>query len=107
MTPDFESMQAQAIKYAQEMQKKSTVNTQHRVTENNADFRKKDETCTRTQSYDRNRTGFRRQSGIKNMFNVKDEKNDNDIMIILVLLLLLTQDGGDKMLMLALMYIMT
>lgn len=105
MTPDFESMQAQAIKYAQEMQKKSTVSTEHRVPENNVDFRKKDETYT--QSYNRNRTGFRRQSGIKNMFNVKDEKNDNDIMIILVLLLLLTQDGGDKMLMLALMYIMT
>lgn len=105
MTPDFESMQAQAIKYAQEMQKKSTVSNEHRIPDNNAGFRKKDEKYA--QSYNRNRMGFNRQSGIKNMFNVKDEKNDNDIMIILVLLLLLTQDGGDKMLMLALMYIMT
>ncbi len=37
----------------------------------------------------------------------KNGSPDNDIMLLMALLLVLSQDGGDKMLMLALLYIMT
>lgn len=107
MTPDFESMQAQAIKYAQEMHKKSKNNNSYfiQTPDNNNAINKYD--AEHKQSYNQSIPNHNRSSGIKNIFNAADSKSDNDVLLILVLLLLLTQDGGDKMLMLALMYIMT
>ncbi len=46
-------------------------------------------------------------AGFNNLFNISGNKNknDNDLTLILALILLLSRDGGDRMLIFALLYI--
>lgn len=113
MPQDFNAMQAQAIRYAQEMQKKASLNTdntnpdtlnEHNFTQSKAQFAGRN-----TWSQERETPFCQSACPIKNILNSSNTKkgNDNDIMLLMALLLVLSQDGGDKMLMLALLYIMT
>lgn len=56
-----------------------------------------------------NRNTYNTKQGIKDIFTSSSSgnKNNSDISLILALILLLSSDGGDKMLILALLYIMT
>ena len=83
---DFNAQQEQAIQYAKEMHSKSTNNNRQNP---NAFI----------DSFFPVKNIMQTQSNRKN--------NDNDITLILALILLLSQDGGDRMLMMALLYIMT
>ena len=84
---DFNSMQAQAIRFAREMQQKAIPQQSEQPKES------------------RQETPFCKNAcPIKNIFG---SGGDSDIMLLMALLLVLTSDGGDKMLMLALLYIMT
>lgn len=120
MPQDFNAMQAQAIQYAQEMQKKASLNTIRTNTEavNKHQFHQtKDIFSSPEQGFgNKNSRSQERETPfcqsacpIKNILNSSNTKkgNDNDIMLLMALLLVLSQDGGDKMLMLALLYIMT
>ena len=85
MADDFESVRSQAIKYAMDMNQKSTNN-------NNANPHKL------------------HNSRINNIFNTgirSCNRGNGDISLILALIMLLSQDGADMPLMLALIYIMT
>ncbi|MBP9989480.1 MAG: hypothetical protein KBT46_08275 [Ruminococcus sp.] len=82
---DFDEMQNQAVKSALEMQKRAINN------ENN-----------------RQQTPFCKGAcPIKNILSPPKGEPDNDIILLLALLLMLSGDGGDRMLLLALLYIMT
>lgn len=80
-TYDFNSMQAKAIQQAKEMNNRS---------------KRTDETpfC-------------RHACPIKNILSPVTGEIDSDIILLTGLLLLLSKDGGDRMLMFALLYIMT
>lgn len=57
-----------------------------------------------------NRNNFntsKKTNNVFNLFNSTSSNNNNDISLILALILLLSNDGGDKMLILALLYIMS
>ena len=84
MVEDFDSVRSEAIKYAMDMNRKSTNN-------NNTAFN--------------NRTRNKRLNFISD--SITNSKNNNDIGLIIALILLLSQDGTDMPLMLALIYIMT
>lgn len=93
-------MQNNAIEYARQMQKKAS------------DFNEKNEKISDINHIFKNeeQKSDNSQQGVKNIFNSANythSKSDNDILLILALILLLSSDGGDKMLMLALLYIMT
>lgn len=120
MPQDFNAMQAQAIQYAQEMQKKASLNNNQANSDNcteqnnqqkKASFPSPNEVFGHRNPWSQEReTPFCKSAcPIKNMLSSSNGKkdNDNDIMLLMALLLLLSQDGGDKMLMLALLYIMT
>lgn len=90
-----------ATEYAREMKRmaeisdinhiyKQSFNTEHRTNNNR-------NTCNANQ----------KTKQIFNLFNSTSTNNNNDISLILALILLLSSDGGDKMLILALLYIMT
>ncbi len=119
---DFNSMQSQAIKYAREMQQRaaasaspepqrSNSNTQQ-AQKNPSSFHNPNEVFGHRNPWTQEReTPFCKSAcPIKNVLGSGGNKNssaDNDIMLLMALLLVLSQDGGDKMLMLALLYIMT
>lgn len=84
---DFNSMQAQAIRFAREMQQKAIPQKA-----------KEQPKCEQETPFCKN------ACPVKNIFGTG---GDSDIMLLMALLLVLTSDGGDKMLMLALLYIMT
>lgn len=120
MPQDFNAMQAQAIQYAQEMQRKASLNTINTNAEaiNEHQFQQTKDKFNSTEHAFGNKSAFFREREtpfcksacpIKNILNSSNTKkgNDNDIMLLMALLLVLSQDGGDKMLMLALLYIMT
>lgn len=83
MVEDFDSVRSEAIKYAMDMNRKST--------NNNTAFN--------------NHTRNKRLNFISD--SITNNKNNNDIGLIIALILLLSQDGTDMPLMLALIYIMT
>ncbi len=107
---DFNSMQHDAIEYAREMQKRAfNYNEQQtKISDINHVYNNREN--RNSNRNDHSRQNFSDQPGIKNMFNASGQtnrKSDNDISLILALILLLSGDGGDRMLMLALLYIMT
>ncbi len=90
MPPDFNSMQSQAIQFAREMQKKSIFSTEY-------DYK--------NESKVNNYTNRNIKSIMSSTVNSKE--NDNDIMLIFALIIILLQDNADKMLLLALLYIIS
>ncbi len=117
MPQDFNQMQAQAIRYAREMQQRATKPAQPEARqslrqENKAEaFPSPDEVFGHRNPWSQAReTPFCKAAcPVKNILGSgsKNSSPDNDIMLLMALLLVLSQDGGDKMLMLALLYIMT
>ena len=79
--PDFNDMQNNAIQAAIEMQKRAVPPPEQNFCKNSCPFKK--------------------------ILSSPNGDNDNDIMLLLSLLLMLFHDGGDKMLIFALIYIMT
>ncbi len=104
MSPDFDEMQSQAIRYAQEMKKKAGAFEPNTIKENN-EFNNIHSAFNKRTDSAYNNSGF----NIKSIFNVgnKSDSNDNDFLLIFALILLLSHDSGDKLLMLALLYILT
>lgn len=103
MQADFDKMQSQAIRFAQEMHKRAEKN-ERKINENVNN-------CHNTSDFS-NRNNNRQNFGsgnIKSIFNSGNiqENNSNDFSLILALMLLLSHDSGDKLLMLALLYILT
>ncbi len=123
MPDDFSEMQAQAIKFAREMQQKATppkysehnININKNQAQHNQqikhDFPPVNEIFGHRNPWSQEReTPFCKSAcPIKNIMGIgnKGGFGDNDTMLLMALLLLLSQDNGDKMLMLALLYIMT
>ena len=104
-TQDFNSMQEKALQYAREMQQKSqATNSCNHVSETHS-----------SKSYDnyfnsQSSAGNNKFNGINNIFsssNHSAKSKSNDLSLILSLILMLSSEGGDKLLMLALLYIMT
>lgn len=107
---DFNTMQNNAIEYAREMKKRASNynKQQNKISDINHVYNNSENRNSSRKEY--SRQNFSDQSEIKNMFNPSGKSNknpDNDISLILALILLLSGDGGDRMLMLALLYIMT
>ncbi len=95
-------MQSNAIEYAMQMQKKASAFNEKEagISDINHIYKNEERKNCNSESGQR----------VNNMFsssNRNGNKNDNDLSLILALILLLSSDGGDKMLMLALLYIMT
>lgn len=110
---DFAEMQAQAIRYARELQRKATPQQRPEpphTPPKKESFPPPDEIFghrnpwTQTQE-----TPFCKGAcPIKNLLGFGgNSQNDGDILLLMALLLVLTADGGDRMLMMALVYIMT
>lgn len=99
---DFSSMQAQAIRFAREMQQKATPQQGFEPMRSLPPEHHK----TNEQKFE---TPFCKSAcPIKNLLGMGGGNGvDNDIMLLMALLLVLTVDGGDKMLIMALLYIMT
>ena len=93
---DFNVMQTQAIRFAREMQQKARQNNEppkpppppKQNLQNDTPFCKN--ACP-----------------IKNILGIGNSGGDSDMLLLMALLLVLSSDGGDRMLMLALLYIMT
>lgn len=93
-------MQNKAIEYARQMQKKSSSFNDDvaKISDINHIFQNEESHTNRS------------QHEVKNIFSSSNQtrsRSDGDISLLLALILLLSSDGGDKMLMLALLYIMT
>ena len=92
-------MQNQAIRYAQEMQKRASP-------------QKKSDSSTKkqfNQNHTERETPFCNNAcPVKNILGTGGkQQDDSDILLLMALLLVLTADGGDRILMMALLYIMT
>lgn len=88
-TNDFDSMQSEAIRFAQEMRQKAEQSNSPPVHNFETPF------C-------------RGACPVKNLLGTgKHGGGDGDIILLMALMLVLTNDGGDKMLLMALLYIMT
>ena len=102
-------MQNDAIKYAREMQKRAADfnSTKDKISDINHIYTNK-ESHYEKKSTDRFNNNFRNNPDIKNIFSSNTQhKTDNDISLILALILILSVDSGDRMLIMALLYIMT
>lgn len=86
-TNDFDSMQTEAIRFAKEMHKKAEQNP------------------NQTGNFE---TPFCRGAcPVKNLLGTGKRGGDSDMILLMALMLVLTSDGGDRMLLMALLYIMT
>ncbi len=104
-TQDFNTMQEQALQYAREMQQKAKSANICQSASESQSGKSYDNFFNRQNSARNN--GF---NGINNIFsssNHSAQSRGNDLSLILSLMLMLSSDGGDKLLMLALLYIMT
>lgn len=115
-TTDFNQMQAQAIRRAKEMQRRATPPIYQEPSPE-----PKKEPKSQKQAYPRPKEVFTHNTWtqtqqtpfcnnacpIKNILSPPGNCADNDVMLLMALMLLLTADGGDKMLLFALLYIMT
>lgn len=95
---DFNLMQSQAIRYAREMQQRASP--------------AQNQNCPpplRNPSPPKPETPFCKAAcPVKNILGMGNNDNkDNDILLLMALILVLSADGGDRMLMMALLYIMT
>lgn len=116
---DFDTMQAQAIRYAQELRQKAKPqhNPEPQRTSNPSEpqfqqqkFPPPDEVFGHRNPWtQKQETPFCKGAcPIKNLLGFGGNKqSDGDMLLLMALLLVLTSDGGDRMLMLALLYIMT
>ncbi len=111
-------MQSDAIRYAREMQQRATKPPRPEQQNNccqepkHKAYPSPDEVFGHRNPWSQKReTPFCKNAcPVKNILGFgsnNSNSGDNDIMLLMALLLLLSQDGGDKMLMLALLYIMT
>ncbi len=116
MPDDFSKMQAQAIKYAREMQQKaspprySEQPRNERAPHSSQAFPSAKEIFGHRNPWSQAReTPFCKGAcPVKSILGTNNTSSgDNDLMLLMALLLVLSQDSGDKMLMLALLYIMT
>lgn len=100
---DFQNMQAQAISYAQEMFRKSSQPRQNEF-QNEKKQNESERKSTYSESLFRNNI-----FGTNNIFrqNSNTGSNENDFSLILALILLLSKDSGDRILIMALLYIMS
>ena len=96
---DFYQMQNQAIRYAQEMQKRASP-------QKTPDPPKNEQF---NQHHRERETPFCNNAcPVKSILGTGgNQQGDSDILLLMALLLVLTADGGDRMLMMALLYIMT
>ena len=114
-TVDFNRMQAHAIRTAREMQQRATPPIYSepppepkREPPPQQKYPPPKEVFSHNQWTQAQQTPFCRNAcPIKNILSPPGKGADNDVMLLMALMLLLSADGGDKMLMLALMYIMT
>lgn len=121
-TQDFNSMQAQAIRCAMEMQRKATPPVypepkrqtsppphQRQEPPGKKPFPPPKDVFSHHNPWTQaQQTPFCRNAcPVKSIMGMGSGGSDNDIMMLMSLILLLSADGGDKMLMLALLYIMT
>ncbi|MBP3939208.1 MAG: hypothetical protein IK955_07350 [Clostridia bacterium] len=99
---DFGKMQSNAIEYAMQMQKKASSfnEKENKISDINHIYKNEEKKNSGCES-------GRRVNNFFSSSNHNGNKNDNDLSLILALILLLSSDGGDKMLILALLYIMT
>ena len=108
---DFNSMQEKALQYAREMQKKSQYESSEKSCSSMQNHGNSSEKDAKQQSVYNNNYNFSNGfGGIKNIFYsgaAHTQSSNSDIYLILSLILLLSSDGGDRLLMLALLYIMT
>ena len=104
-------MQEKALQYAREMQKRAQSAGSGKQNSSSQSRIDPTQYGSKQHSDFNNRSNFNNGSGsIKNIFsseNTHNQSGNNDITLILSLILLLSSDGGDKLLMLALLYIMT
>lgn len=118
---DFDMMQAQAIRYARELQQKATP---QRVPEpprtpphkepqfHPPEYPPPDEVFGHRNPWtQKQETPFCKGAcPIKNLLGFggnNSKSGDGDMLLLMAILLVLSSDGGDRMLMLALLYIMT
>lgn len=90
-----------AAEYAREMKRMAEISDINHIYK---------QSCNTEHRSDNNRSTYntnQRTGQIFNSFNSTSSNNNNDISLILALILLLSKDGGDKMLIFALLYIMT
>ena len=114
---DFSNMQAQAIRYARELQKRAVPqrapepprNLQNPPTPKQSFPDPNDIFGHRNPWTQKQETPFCKSAcPIKNLLGIGNgSQSDGDILLLMALLLILTSDGGDRMLMLALLYIMS
>ncbi len=101
-------MQEKALQYAREMQQKSR-NYQNDQTV--SDSRRNVDNYCHNQHSEHNTYSYNRNfGGIKNIFSGNDtnkKTTNSDLTLILSLILMLSSDGGDRLLILALLYIMS
>lgn len=105
---DFNSMQEKALQYAREMQQKSR---NYQYDQPAPDNRKNVDNYCQDQHSEHSTCNYNNSFGsVKNIFsnNNSNRKNANsDLTLILSLILMLSSDGGDRLLILALLYIMS
>ncbi|MBP3442637.1 MAG: hypothetical protein J6L62_07535 [Clostridia bacterium] len=105
---DFNSMQEKALQYAREMQQKSQ---NYQDDQPAPDNRKSVENHRHNQRFEQNNYNYNNSFGsIKNIFsgnNTNRQNANSDLTLILSLILMLSSDGGDRLLILALLYIMS
>lgn len=104
---DFNSMQSQAIRYALEMQRRASPGPEQNSRRGETQFHKQPQIPPPQNNGQSNRRGG--FNPLKNLLGIFGGNGgaDNDILLIAALMLVLASDGGDRMLMLALLYIMS
>lgn len=107
---EFNRMQDRAINLARDMQKRAMPLPEHRESESEH----RNHQHTNAFFGNNNFTGQNNQTPfcndacpIKNALGMNGSRADNESMLILGLMLLLISDGGDRLLLLALIYIMS
>ena len=85
-----------ATEYAREMKRMAGISDINNIYKN--DYKSDNRANNKHSTYNQ---------GVKSIFTAdSSSRNNNDFPLILALILLLSKDGGDKMLILALLYIM-
>lgn len=102
---DFNSMQAQAIRYAQEMHRRANPTQQ----KPQSDLPPKQQTEVQAHESRNTREPQPLFSPLTNIINsiFGNILKDQDTVLILAMIILLASDGADKMLILALLYIIS
>lgn len=106
---DFNAMQAQAIRYAREMQRRAMTQQQNAPSAFPSPPPPQPEKEPHNRDFKSSKEPFSSFSPISNIINsiFGNILKDRDAVLILALVILLAGDGADKMLILALLYIIS